>query len=133
MYMREMGTVELLTREGEIAIAKRIEEGLRELLHAIAVWPGSVKNVLDEYDLVEKGERRLTDVIAGWLDPFDPVTPAPIVEPPAATKDTASKGAGEKETDDDDAEEAQLGTAQDCPCSPFEWRGSNRVHSGRRA
>ena len=106
MYMREMGTVELLTREGEIVIAKRIEEGLRELLHAIAVWPGSVKNVLDEYDLVEKGERRLTDVIAGWLDPFDPVTPAPIVEPPAATKDTASKGAGEKETDDDDAEEA---------------------------
>src|SRR5688500_10763964 len=47
MYMREMGTVELLTREGEIAIAKRIEEGLRELMHAIAFWPGSVKVLMD--------------------------------------------------------------------------------------
>ncbi|WP_053980059.1 RNA polymerase sigma factor RpoD [Marinagarivorans algicola] len=76
MYMREMGTVELLTREGEIAIAKRIEEGLRELMHALAFWPGSVKALLDEFELCEQGERRLTDVISGWLDPAeDPEAP----------------------------------------------------------
>src|SRR5690554_7064531 len=62
MYMREMGTVELLTREGEIAIAKRIEEGVRELMHALAYWPGSVQQVINEYQLVDKEERRLADV-----------------------------------------------------------------------
>src|SRR5690554_7190518 len=62
MYMREMGTVELLTREGEIAIAKRIEEGVRELMHALASWPGIVQTIIDEYELVAKEERRLADV-----------------------------------------------------------------------
>ena len=68
MYMREMGTVDLLTREGEIAIAKRIEEGIRDVQHAMAYWPGTVQFVLDEFDLVEAGEKKLTDVIAGFLD-----------------------------------------------------------------
>ncbi len=71
MYMREMGTVELLTREGEIVIAKRIEEGIREVMSALAWWPGIVEKVLAEYALVEAGTRRLTDVIAGYLDPND--------------------------------------------------------------
>ena len=57
MYMREMGTVELLTREGEIVIAKRIEEGIRELLAALASYPGTVDHVLAEYDLVAKEEK----------------------------------------------------------------------------
>jgi RNA polymerase primary sigma factor len=71
MYMREMGTVELLTREGEIVIAKRIEEGIRQVLSALAYWPSSVDKVLHEYDAVEAGTRRLTDLIAGYLDPND--------------------------------------------------------------
>ncbi|MFT5082882.1 MAG: RNA polymerase primary sigma factor [Lentisphaeria bacterium] len=75
MYMREMGTVELLTREGEIVIAKRIEEGIRELMNALAFWPGIVQIIMDEFDLVAKEERRLSDVISGWLDPTDNVTP----------------------------------------------------------
>ncbi|WP_049721138.1 RNA polymerase sigma factor RpoD [Gilvimarinus polysaccharolyticus] len=83
MYMREMGTVELLTREGEIAIAKRIEEGVRELMHAIAYWPGSVQAILTEYEMVEKEERRLADVIIGWLDPSDEI---PTAGAPAAAK-----------------------------------------------
>ena len=58
MYMREMGTVELLTREGEIVIAKRIEEGIRELMAAVAIFPGTVSYILDEYALVSK-ERKL--------------------------------------------------------------------------
>jgi hypothetical protein len=62
MYMREMGTVELLTREGEIVIAKRIEEGIRELMAALAFYPGAVKTILDDYALVAKEERKLADI-----------------------------------------------------------------------
>ncbi|MES1964643.1 RNA polymerase sigma factor RpoD [Psychrobacter sp. AH5] len=69
MYMREMGTVDLLTREGEIAIAKRIEEGIRDVQHAMAYWPGTVQFVLDEYQKVVEGEKKLSDVITGFLDP----------------------------------------------------------------
>ena len=69
MYMREMGTVDLLTREGEIAIAKRIEEGIRDVQHAMAYWPGTVQFVLDEYQKVQEGEKKLSDVITGFLDP----------------------------------------------------------------
>jgi RNA polymerase primary sigma factor len=83
MYMREMGTVELLTREGEIVIAKRIEEGIRELMAALSYWPGAVEHVLDEYALVAKEERRLTDVISGYLDPYE----QPIVPPQQNTGD----------------------------------------------
>ncbi len=71
MYMREMGTVDLLNHDGEIAIAKRIEEGIREVLHALAHWPGAVELVLQEYDNCMSGEKRLTDVIIGYLDPND--------------------------------------------------------------
>ncbi|TXD97731.1 RNA polymerase sigma factor RpoD [Psychrobacter frigidicola] len=69
MYMREMGTVDLLTREGEIAIAKRIEEGIRDVQHAMSYWPGTVQYVLDEYQKVQDGEKKLSDVITGFLDP----------------------------------------------------------------
>nr|WP_317198950.1 RNA polymerase sigma factor RpoD [uncultured Psychrobacter sp.] len=69
MYMREMGTVDLLTREGEIAIAKRIEEGTRDVQHAMAYWPGTVQFVLDEYQRVLDGDKKLSDVITGFLDP----------------------------------------------------------------
>ncbi len=62
MYMREMGTVELLTREGEISIAKRIEEGIRDVLNSIAYWPNAVEVVLKEYNDFLTGERRLADI-----------------------------------------------------------------------
>ncbi len=69
MYMREMGSVELLTREGEIVIAKRIEEGTRQVMAALAYWPGSLEHVLNEYQRTVTEERRLNDVISGYLDP----------------------------------------------------------------
>ena len=74
--MREMGTVELLTREGEIVIAKRIEEGLRELMKAMAYFPGTVEHI--EYALIDTEERRLNEIITGYLDTSDdeiPVSP----------------------------------------------------------
>ena len=93
MYMREMGTVELLTREGEIVIAKRIEEGIRELLAALAHYPGTIDALLAEYDLVAKEERKLADVMIGYLDPADHV--------PSAAEVAAAREAGQQE----DAEE----------------------------
>jgi RNA polymerase primary sigma factor len=88
MYMREMGTVELLTREGEIVIAKRIEEGIRELMAALAFYPGSVKAILDEYALVTKEERKLSDVLVGYLDPAEHVPSAAQIAEAAAKDDS---------------------------------------------
>ncbi|GJM08072.1 MAG: RNA polymerase sigma factor RpoD [Lysobacteraceae bacterium] len=65
MYMREMGTVELLTREGEIAIAKRIEEGLNQVLRSISRFPATILLLLREYELFVDGGNRITDIIAG--------------------------------------------------------------------
>ena len=109
MYMREMGTVELLTREGEIVIAKRIEEGLRELMKAMAYFPGTVEHILNEYALVDNEEqRRLSDIITGYLDTSDdeiPVTPS--VEVPSAD---VSGGIEQSADDsDEDDEEANVG------------------------
>jgi len=69
MYMREMGSVELLSREGEIAIAKRIEEGINQMLTTLAYQPQMIADVLTDYDRVEKAELRLSDVISGYTEP----------------------------------------------------------------
>ena len=81
MYMREMGTVELLTREGEIAIAKRIEEGIRDVLNAVAYVPGSCEDILEQYDLSQTEEGKLLDCLIGFLDPAEYVPPAAQVVP----------------------------------------------------
>jgi RNA polymerase primary sigma factor len=98
MYMREMGTVELLTREGEIVIAKRIEEGLRELMKAMAFFPGSVEHILNEYALVTSEERRLNELITGYLDVSENEE-IPIGAPASAKGDQ----------NDDDDDEAAVG------------------------
>jgi len=72
MYMREMGTVELLTREGEIRIAKRIEEGLDQVKHALAMFPPSIELIAAAYAPVKAGEARLQDVLTGFIDPNAP-------------------------------------------------------------
>ncbi|QXC57137.1 RNA polymerase sigma factor RpoD [Vibrio mimicus] len=77
MYMREMGTVELLTREGEIDIAKRIEDGINQVQSAIAEYPGTIPYILEQFDRVQAEELRLTDLIAGFVDPNDMETEAP--------------------------------------------------------
>ena len=81
MYMREMGTVDLLTREGEIVIAKRIEEGIRDVLHALAFYPGTVESILSAFDQSQTEEGKLVDVLIGFLDPTDVVMPAAQVVP----------------------------------------------------
>ena len=83
MYMREMGTVELLTRQGEIVIAKRIEEGLREVMSAFATYPALIQDFLDERKNLESGELRLADLLIGFFDAEgseDEIEPAAVVE-----------------------------------------------------
>ena len=108
MYMREMGTVELLTREGEIVIAKRIEEGIRELMHALAYWPGAVQKILDEYALVATEERRLAEVVIGWLNPVEDLPPAIIAEELEEIPVVATAVKGDDEDEDATAEEEEV-------------------------
>jgi RNA polymerase primary sigma factor len=76
MYMREMGTVELLTREGEIVIAKRIEEGIKEVQDSVSEYPATITGLLDNWDSYEADELKLTDLISGFVDPNDEITQA---------------------------------------------------------
>lgn len=76
MYMREMGTVELLTREGEIRIAKRIEEGIYQVLKSLAHYPETIQLVLDDYDRFNAEEIRLNEIISGFADSEDEIAPA---------------------------------------------------------
>ena len=77
LYMREMGSVDLLTREGEITIAKSIEEGARDLLHACAHFPGIIEEVLLEYALIKKEDKRISDLVVGFMDEEEEVLPGP--------------------------------------------------------
>jgi RNA polymerase primary sigma factor len=102
LYMREMGTVDLLTREGEIVIAKRIEEGLRELLAACCFYPGIVDKILDDYQEVLKEEKRLAEVLVGFMDIDDEIPPPAIVQ--AAQKKEKNEDDDEQPTGPDPAE-----------------------------
>ena len=106
MYMREMGIVNLLTREGEIKIAKRIEEGLRQVLLAIGHYPSTIEKLLAFHDKVKSEELRLTDLIVGFVD-LDEDTDA--IPPPAAQVTQESKNAGDGEDDDVDEKEVDTG------------------------
>jgi RNA polymerase primary sigma factor len=103
MYMREMGTVELLTREGEIEIAKRIEDGLKHMVQAISVCPMTITEILLLADKIEKGEVPVDDIVDGLAGLAEPV---PV--PPAAA---ASEGDGEDDEETEEEEEDEEATA----------------------
>ena len=104
MYMREMGSVDLLTREGEIAIAKRIEEGIRDVQHAVAQFPGTVAFSLDEYKAALE-EENLAAILLGFLDPADYVAPATQVVPGEKHKNDENALAEQREDGEDEEEE----------------------------
>jgi RNA polymerase primary sigma factor len=120
MYMREMGTVELLTREGEIVIAKRIEEGIREMMAALSFVPGSVEALLGEYALVATEERKLSDIISGYLDPMETMPVAPGAAnnndeelPEPAAKGVKANGKDDEEDDEGGDDDAEVDTGPD--------------------
>ncbi|WP_455811490.1 RNA polymerase sigma factor RpoD [Pseudomonas graminis] len=99
MYMREMGTVELLTREGEIDIAKRIEDGINQVQCSVAEYPEAITYLLEQYDRVEAGEARLSDLITGFVDPNAEAEIAPT-----ATHVGSELSAEEREEEEEDEE-----------------------------
>ncbi len=109
MYMREMGTVELLTREGEISIAKRIEEGIREVMSALACYPGLVDVVLEAYDqtLIEEG--RLSDLFSGYIDPDDGIPESPSETEVNESDDIADDSDDDSDDSDSDEDEKDKG------------------------
>jgi RNA polymerase primary sigma factor len=106
MYMREMGTVELLTREGEIRIAKRIEEGLEAVKIALGSYPGTYDLLLRHYETVKAGQMRLVDVIVGFVDPNAPDEIAQPQNPKMMALEREEAANDEEETDGDEDEEA---------------------------
>ncbi|ARD43511.1 RNA polymerase sigma factor RpoD [Colwellia sp. PAMC 21821] len=111
MYMREMGTVELLTRKGEIVIAKRIEEGIKEVQRSVSEYPPAINYLLEQWDNFEAEEVRLSDIIVGFLDPD-----AEDEEIPAAAthigSELSKEELAEEDKSDDDEEEEDTGP---CP------------------
>lgn len=110
MYMREMGSVELLTRAGEIAIAKRIEEGTREVMAAISYYPGAVETLLSTYERVVEEEGRLSDIFSGFIDGDgeEPEIEEPLIE--EVTEEALDEATEETtETDEDSEDEVDNG------------------------
>jgi len=105
MYMREMGTVELLTREGEIRIAKRIEEGLEAVKIALGSYPGTYDLLLRHYETVKAGQMRLVDVIVGFVDPNAPDEIAQPQNPKMMALEREEAANDDDETDGDEDEE----------------------------
>ena len=104
MYMREMGTVELLTREGEIKIAKRIEEGLRQIMGALAEFPCTIENILHEFDQIMETDKRISNLFSGYIDPDAVTSDSDVSDEDAmidATLDETASANGEDEEDDD--------------------------------
>jgi RNA polymerase primary sigma factor len=110
MYMREMGSVELLSREGEIAIAKRIEAGMNQMLTTLANQPQMIAEVLADYDNVEKGETRLSDIISGYIEPIVFADDDADKEKPAAV---AAEEEGEEEAESGSSEFLEEETGPD--------------------
>jgi RNA polymerase primary sigma factor len=114
MYMREMGTVELLTREGEIQIAKRIEQGLDAVRRALSMYPPTYDFLLKAYEPARTGQGRLADIIVGFIDPNAPDV---IAQPQNPTKmdlvEAKSEKEGDEESEDGDESEEAVDTGPD--------------------
>jgi len=113
MYMREMGTVELLTREGEIRIAKRIEEGLDQVRTALAYYPPTYDYLLAAFEPVKAGQGRITDLIVGFLDPNAPDEIAQPHNPKTVVRKEETELEDEEAEDKSEDEEEAIDTGPD--------------------
>ncbi len=107
MYMREMGTVDLLTREGEIEIAKRIEEGMRDLLNASVIYPKTVEYAIHFFQLVKDGEKKINDFVTGFLEEMEEVPSAGPGSQRAKEEAEAAESSDEEASTGPDMKEIQ--------------------------
>jgi RNA polymerase primary sigma factor len=120
MYMREMGTVELLTREGEIAIAKRIEEGLTQVQSALSSFPWAIGLLLEEYDLHLDGKRRMSEILAGFADqeiPAEEFGTNSAANDASSSSDDSGDNSDSDDSDDDD-DDSSSDTTESTPSGP---------------
>jgi RNA polymerase primary sigma factor len=129
MYMREMGTVELLTREGEIRIAKRIEEGLDAVRTARSSYPLTYQHILNSYELVKQGQGRLVDIIVGFIDPNAPDEIAAPVNPKLAQAAAPEAEEESEEAEGASEEEETLETGPDPEEAARRFASIAKVHS----
>ncbi len=113
MYMREMGTVELLTREGEIDIAKRIEDGINQVQCSVAEYPSAIAHLLEQFDKVEADELRLTDIISGFVDPNEEATAAPTATHIGSELSETDLEDEDKDLEDDDDDDDETDEEED--------------------
>ena len=113
MYMREMGTVDLLTREDEISIAKRIEEGIDEVQTAIAAYPEALTELLNNYDQVEAGNYRLADLITGFVDPNVSEEDTANIDENFADEDESAESSADIDDESDEEDESDSSSSSD--------------------
>ncbi|WP_413673671.1 RNA polymerase sigma factor RpoD [Massilia cellulosiltytica] len=110
MYMREMGSVELLTREGEIEIAKRIEDGLRDMIQAISACPVTIAEIIDAARRIEQDEIKIDEIVDGMVDPEEDESTSPAAVAPASTESDDDEDEDEEEEEEEEEEEANAGS-----------------------
>ncbi|MFT6100037.1 MAG: RNA polymerase primary sigma factor [Arenicella sp.] len=122
MYMREMGTVDLLTRADEINLAQRIEDGIRQSTEAMAACPSAIQTILDYFESIQKEEMRLTDLLVAFIDPNAEIDPNPVQSGSAAKN---------KEEDDDEEEEEEkpIDTGPDMDEAIERFKSMKKLHN----
>jgi len=121
MYMREMGTVDLLTRADEINLAQRIEDGIRQSTEAMAACPSAIQSILDYFDAIQKEEMRLTDLLVAFIDPNAEIDPNPVQSGSAAQKKD-----GEEEEEE---EEKPVDTGPDMDEAIGRFKAMKKLHN----
>jgi len=118
MYMREMGTVDLLTRADEINLAQRIEDGIRQSTVAMAACPSAIQTILDYFEAIQKEEMRLTDLLVAFIDPNAEIDPNPV----------QSGSAAQKKDDDEEEEEKPVDTGPDMDEAIQRFKSMKKLH-----
>jgi RNA polymerase primary sigma factor len=133
MYMREMGTVELLTRSGEIAIAKRIEEGTREVMAALSYFPGAVDLLIDTYAKVQEEEGRLSDIFSGFIDGDGEELVFDDVEETVEEIEEDATDSDDDEDDADSSEESETDSGPDPEETAMRFTEIKRIYEELKA
>ncbi|MFT5571765.1 MAG: RNA polymerase primary sigma factor [Cryomorphaceae bacterium] len=120
MYMREMGTVDLLTRADEINLAQRIEDGIRQSTVAMAACPSAIQTILDFFDNIQQEKMRLTDLLVAFIDPNAEIDPNPVQSGSAAKK---------KEEGDEEEEEKPVDTGPDMDEAIMRFKSMKKLHN----
>ena len=121
MYMREMGTVDLLTRADEINLAQRIEDGIRQSTEAMAACPSAIQTILDYFDAIQKEEMRLTDLLVAFIDPNAEIDPNPVQSGSAAQKN--------EDDEEEEEEEKPVDTGPDMDEAIERFKAMKKLHN----